>query len=137
MDETWEPIRRTGAPLARDIHGPSQRVELVFPLSATPPREWASGVIEGIARRTEDAGPHPRIDGDGVHLWSKPSEEEFKAWAEALDGMIENANRFYESKLDKDRQTKTAIADAEAQRLQKLEQYNAWAKNLKPPSSGA
>jgi hypothetical protein len=70
-----------------------------------------------------------------VHIWSSPSEDDFKSWANALDRMIDEANRSYDSKLDQDRQAEAALADAEEQRLQKLEQYNAWAGNLEPPAS--
>ena len=138
MTAEWEPIRRTGAPAPQGVEERSGRIVLVFPLSATPPREWteyARKALAGIVDR-ETRTPDPRVDGNTIVVNSLPSEADFKAWTENVDRRIEEANRHYtDTVLVAREQREETDRTAEEQRSQLLEEARGWAASLDEPES--
>ena len=132
----WKPIRRTGKPDADAIRFDerSGRIELHFPLSATPPAEWT----QFLDRSWKDPNvPQPKVRGQTLVVWSKPSEAEFADWAKAVDGTIESANHYYrEAVLEPRRRDQAAAQRAAEERESLLEEARGWAEGLEPPSRG-
>lgn len=139
MDETWQPIERTGRPSPEGVDEQDGRVILHFPLSDVPPHEWQEYVNRRweTKARAEGLGYQPpAAKGDIIVIESRPSREEFRDWTSNVDTAIANANRYYSETVLGDRQGKRDAAhEADEQRRKLLEEARGWIdEELDPPS---
>lgn len=129
----WEPIRRTGKPIAKEVHERLGRVEFHFPLSARPPTEWADHV-ESLHSMQSDY-PLPKIAGDAIVVLVLQSQEALASWTQNVDRDIEQANSYYMNVVaEKERQQEEAREALNEGRRQ-LEEAQRWADELEPPAS--
>jgi hypothetical protein len=129
----WEPIRRTGKPIAKEIHERLRRVEFHFPLSARPPTEWADH-FESLHSMQSDY-PLPKIAGDAIVVLVLQSQEALASWILNVDRDIEQANSYYMNVVaEKERQQEEAREALDEGRRQ-LEEAQRWADELEPPAS--
>ena len=129
----WEPIRRTGKPIAKEVHERLGRVEFHFPLSARPPTEWADH-FESLHSMQSDY-PLPKIAGDAIVVLVLHSQEALASWTQNVDRDIEQANSYYMNVVaEKERQQEEAREALDEGRRQ-LEEAQRWADELEPPAS--
>jgi hypothetical protein len=129
----WEPIRRIGKPIAKEIHERLRRVEFHFPLSARPPTEWADH-FESLHSMQSDY-PLPKIAGDAIVVLVLQSQEALASWILNVDRDIEQANSYYMNVVaEKERQQEEAREALDEGRRQ-LEEAQRWADELEPPAS--
>lgn len=129
----WEPIRRTGKPIAKELHERLGRVEFHFPLSALPPKEWADH-FESLHSMQSDY-PLPKIAGDAIVVLVLHSQEALASWTHNVDRDIEQANSYYMNVVaEKERQQEEAREALDEGRRQ-LEEAQRWADELEPPAS--
>jgi hypothetical protein len=129
----WEPIRRTGKPIAKEVHERLGRVEFHFPLSARPPTEWADH-FESLHSMQSDY-PLPKIAGDAIVVLVLHSQEALASWTQNVDRDIEQANSYYMNVVaEKERQQEEAREALDEGRRQ-LEEAQRWANELEPPAS--
>ena len=130
--QTWEPIRRTGAPEPQDIDERVDRILLSFPLSETPPHEWQE-YFESLHSHAEY--PPLEVRGRTIRVWSRRSQADVEGWIGNVDRDIEKANKDYETVLVNRRQQDEDALEAEERRRQKLEEVRGWIEGLKPPEA--
>jgi len=129
----WEPIRRTGKPIAKEVHERLRRVEFHFPLSARPPTEWADH-FESLHGMQSDY-PLPKIAGDAIVVLVLQSQEALASWIQNVDRDIEQANSYYMNVVaERERQREEAREALDEGRRQ-LEEAQRWADELEPPAS--
>jgi len=129
----WEPIRRTGKPIAKEVHERLSRVEFHFPLSARPPTEWADH-FESLHSMQSDY-PLPKIAGDAIVVLVLQSQEALASWKQNVDRDIEQANSYFMNIVaEKERQQEEAREALDEGRRQ-LEEAQRWADELEPPAS--
>jgi hypothetical protein len=133
----WKPIKRAGKAEVLDIHPQDPgRLDVVIPLSADPPDEWARHLVGAFA---EDIGIRvwyreglailPEVQGDSIRI--APIDSELESWIEGIDSRIEEANKFYEEKvLPQIRATEAASNQAFEARRRRLEEARRKAEQL-------
>ena len=128
----WEPIRRTGKPMAKEVHERLRRVEFHFPLSARPPTEWTDQ-FESLHSMQSDY-PLPKIAGDVIVVLVLQNQEALASWTQNVDRDIGQANSYYMSVLaEKERQQEVA-REAFDERRRQLEEAQRWADEQEPPT---
>jgi hypothetical protein len=128
----WEPIRRIGKPVPKEVHGRIARIELHFPLSAAPPAGWTFNFEWGAKVMTHIEFPPARVKGDVIVVLASHDQQDFANWTEYVDRGIAMANDAYEEILDSIERADDAAV--EKWRRERLEEAQRWADELGPPS---
>lgn len=114
MSPDWERIT-VGKPTVEGVDVLTGRSIIRFPLSRTPPREWADHIASALDDIRDADTPKPTFKTDAITILAKQGEAELRGWIEFIEERVEQGNQHYlssvipsqEAKEDADRQRKS------------------------------
>jgi hypothetical protein len=110
----WQPIT-VGKPEIRDLDTRLQRLEVVFPLSSAPPKEWRDVFAQALQQ--------VQLRGQEVIVMSLEGENELKTWRTRIPDEVAKANDYYLNTVIPDQRAKDDEArEAEEDKRRRIEQ---------------